>query len=176
MSQCPYAAAGLIAMKEVLKNFKGRLRFQINYIAEQKEDGTFKALHGQPEVDENIRQLCAKKHFGRRNRYLKYVWCRMETFRSDQWRTCAETGGISAKVIERCASGPEGRRLLAANLKVAKQLKISGSPTWLINNRHKAIGITAEKIKTGVCKHNKRLVGCQNTLSDETSIPSGTCR
>jgi hypothetical protein len=175
MSQCPYAAAGVLAMKEVLKNFGGRLGFQINYIAEQKDDGTFSALHGQPEVEENTRQLCVKKHYPRRNRYLKYVWCRMESYRSDQWRTCAESGGLSAAVIERCASGPQGRRLLAANLKVAKDLQISASPTWLVNRRHKATGITAEQIKTAVCKHNKRLSGCQNTLSDDASIPSGSC-
>jgi len=172
MSQCPYGVIGLNAIKEVLSNFKGRLAFEIHYIATQAEGGGFSALHGQPEVEENIRQLCAKQHYGRGNTYLDYIWCRNKDVRSDDWKPCAQ-GRISAQVIERCASGPEGKQLLARDIKTAAALGISGSPTWLANNRHKFNGVTAEAIKTEVCKHNKGLPGCDKTLSDTTDTGSG---
>jgi hypothetical protein len=174
MSQCPYGVRGLDAMQEVLKNFKGRLTFDIHYIADEQDDGSFNALHGQPEVEENIRHLCAKRYYRRRNKYLDYIWCRNRNYRSDDWKPCAK-GGISARVIERCARGKLGRRLLSRDIRVAKALKISGSPTWLANNRHKFSGITAEAIKTEVCKHNPRLPGCQNTLGETSGGAGGSC-
>jgi Gamma interferon inducible lysosomal thiol reductase (GILT) len=174
MSQCPFGVRALDAMREVLSNFKGKLRFDIHYIAEKKADGSFNALHGQPEVEENIRHLCAKKYYRRGNKYLDYIWCRNRNYRSDDWKPCA-TGGISQQVIERCASGAVGKLLLARDLKEAKALKISGSPTFLANNRHKFNGITAEKIKTEVCRHNPRLPGCGNTLSSDANAPAGAC-
>jgi len=173
MSQCPFAARGLLAMREVLKNFGGRLAFDMHYIAEESGGG-FSSLHGQSEVEENLRQLCARKYYGRRNRHLDYIWCRMADFRSNDWRTCVKAG-MSADRIERCASGREGRQLLARDLKQAKALGISGSPTWLANNRHKFNGITAEAIKEQVCKHNPGLRGCANKLSDGTDGASGSC-
>ena len=172
MSQCPYAAQAVLAMQEVLKNFPGRLDFDLHYIADQHQGG-FRALHGQSEVAENIRQLCAKKHYGKDNRYLGYVWCRFADYSSDDWQSCA-VKGISARVIERCAAGSEGHRLLAEDIRVARALGITGSPTWLANNRHTFRGISAEQIKQGLCRRNPKLQGCGNTRSD-SSTPAGSC-
>jgi len=169
MSQCPFAAQGLLAMKEVQKSFGGQLAFDVHYIAERTRDG-FSSLHGQTEVDEDLRQLCAKTLYGRNNRYLDYVWCRMNDYRSDTWQGCA-TGGISAQRIERCATSAQGRKLLKQDLQQARSLQISGSPTWLVNNRHTFNGISAEQIRQGVCEHNARLKSCEKTLSD---TPPGT--
>ena len=156
MSQCPYGVRAVNSLKEVLPHFRGRLRLDIHYIATKTASG-FSALHGRSEVEENIRQLCAKKHYGKRNRYLSYLWCRYtgNAWRSDDWKPCA-TGGISPLVIERCANGAEGRALLEQDIKLAKGLQISASPTWLTNNRHKFNGISPRQIWTGVCKRNGR--------------------
>jgi hypothetical protein len=56
MSQCPYGAQALLSMKEVLGHFKGqRIAFNVHYIADSAAGGTFSSLHGQPEVEEDIR-------------------------------------------------------------------------------------------------------------------------
>ena len=177
MSQCPFAAQALLAAKEVLDNFKGQAKLRIHFIAEQAEDGSFRALHGQPEVEENIRQLCAIKHYPNKNQYLDYIWCRNRNYRSNEWKTCAK-GMIKASVIEKCASSPAGRQLLAQRSKLAQLLQIKGSPTWMANNRFLFNGITAELIKTEFCKYNEGLKGCSNKLRDkplDTEIPSGSC-
>ncbi len=173
MSQCPFAVRGLDAMKEVLKHFKGKVDFHVHYIAKEKEGGGFSALHGQPEVEENIRQICAQKLYGRGDRYLNYIWCRNKDIRSDQWRGCAKAG-ISAARIERCVKR-QGKKLLAKDIRIAEGLSISGSPTWLANNRHKFNGITPEAIKTNLCKHNPGLAGCDAKLSDQVGQGSASC-
>ncbi|MCA9672147.1 MAG: hypothetical protein KC503_41415 [Myxococcales bacterium] len=173
MSQCPYGAQALLAMDEVLKNFKGKIKLDVHYIASKKKDGSFDALHGPSEVAENIRQLCAKKHYGKRDRYLSYVWCRAKDYRSNDWKKCA-TGKIKAKVIERCAK-KLGDKLQGSDADLASVLQIDASPTFLANNRYTFSGITAEQIKQGICKRNPKLAGCKNKLSNNSAVPAGSC-
>ena len=165
MSQCPYGVRAVNALKQVLPHFRGRLRLGIHYIATKTATG-FSAMHGQSEVDENIRQLCAMKHYARRDQYLKYIWCRFQGtgWRGNAWQKCA-TGGISPITIERCWKGAEGKQLLEQDIKLARTLGIGASPTWLANNRHTFSGISATQIWTRVCKHNKKLKGCKNPIS-----------
>ncbi len=173
MSQCPYGAMAMLAMKEVLANFKGKITFDVHFIADRKPDGKFAALHGASEVAENIRQLCAKKHYKKGNRYLDYVWCRSHSFQSNAWRACAK-GPIKPKVIERCATSAEGVDLLAKDIRLAQSLGITASPTLLANNIHTFNAISAEDIKAGICKVNKGLAGCEKTLSKAVA-PASTC-
>ena len=172
MSQCPFGVKALDAMREVLARFK-KIDFRVHYIAETKPSGGFSALHGQPEVEENIRQLCARKHFARGERYMRYIWCRNKNIRSEQWRQCA-TSGISARRIDLCVKR-HGEQLLARDLKLARDLGIRASPTWLANNRHKFSGITAEAVRRNLCKHNPGLEGCEGSLSDEVKTPGAAC-
>ena len=157
----------------MLANFKNRVNFDVHYIADKKGDG-FGSLHGQPEVDENIRQLCAKKYYGQGYKYMDYIWCRNKNYRSTDWKPCA-TGGISAAKIEKCATGDEGKKLLEEDIKVAKALSISASPTWLANNKFKFSGIAPEAIKSNVCQHNKGLAGCDKKLTEKTDVKGGAC-
>ncbi|MBU1536412.1 DsbA family protein [Myxococcota bacterium] len=171
MSQCPYGAAALISMKAVIDNFKKDIDFHVNYIANKTASG-FDSLHGQPEVDENIRQLCAVKHYPKDYKYMDYLVCRSKDYQNPTWKPCAKDG-IDVKVIEKCVK-EEGVKLLEENIKLGHALKVSGSPTWLANNRFKFQGIDAELIKTEYCKHNEKLAGCKNKLSAESKV-KGSC-
>ena len=186
MSQCPFGVKAIDAMKEVLANFGSDLKFDVHYIADKVPAGRkcrrgaeprfgFCALHGAPEVDENIRQLCAKKYYGAKNKYLDYIWCRNKNYRSNEWKSCA-TNGISADVIAKCFNSDEGKKLHEASSKLAQQLNVSGSPTWLANNRHKFSGIAADAIKQNVCSHNKGMKNCDKNLSKQSKGPAaGSC-
>ncbi len=171
MSQCPYGAAALISMKSVLDNFKKDIDFHVNYIANRTKTG-FDSLHGQSEVDENIRQLCAAKNYAKDYKYMDYVVCRSKDYRNPTWKPCAKDG-IDAAVIEKCVKD-EGTKLLEENIKLANTLQIGGSPTWLANNRHKFQGVDAERIKSEFCKRNEKLAGCKNTLSTQSKV-KGSC-
>jgi 2-hydroxychromene-2-carboxylate isomerase len=164
MSQCPYGVRALDAVKEVLQNFAGQdVALGVHYIATATPDG-IKSLHGQPEVDENVRGVCAMKHYGAKLKFMEYIWCRSPKISDADWKPCAKNG-IDPKVIERCAAGPEGKQLLEKNIKLAEALGVEASPTWMANNKYPFSGIDAETIKKNLCKHNSSLKGCDKTLS-----------
>jgi hypothetical protein len=171
MSQCPFGVQAVDAMKEVLDNFKGKIKFDVHYIADGNK-AAFNSLHGQPEVDEDIRQLCVKKHYARNNKWLDYMWCRNKDYRSTDWKPCAKEGVVAA-VVEKCATGDEGKGLLEEDIKIAKSLQVSGSPTWLANNKFKFSGIAANDIKNNICERNKGLAGCDKKLAEKANAPAG---
>ena len=178
MSQCPYGVMGLDAMKEVLKAFGDELTFAIHYIADETEDGKFNALHGQPEVDENIRELCAIKHYPEKNKYMDYIWCRNKNIRSSEWKECTGSNGIDTAVIEKCSTGAEGKKLHSADIKLAQELKIGGSPTWLINNRTTFNAIAPKDIQKQICEKNPDLAGCKVEIKADNAkaaAPAGSC-
>jgi len=176
MSQCPYGTRALDAMKPVFEAFGDNIDFKVHYIADKTDTG-FRALHGEAEVAENIRQLCAIKYYSKKHKYMDYIWCRNPDIRSTDWQKC--TGGktgIDTAKIEKCSTGEEGKALLAEDIKVAQALQISASPTWLANNRHKFSGVQPEQIKTQFCQQNEGLKGCEKTLSDTAApVPAGAC-
>ncbi len=163
MSLCPFTTRAFNSMKEVLDAFKDDgLKFNINYIANEVEPGKFTSLGRDLEVKENKRQLCAMKHYPRN--FMDYIWCRGENIRGTDWKPCAK-GPIKAAVIEKCSEGDEGIKLLSENIKAANSMGIGASPTWVINNKHKASGVEAEDIKNHICRYNPGLKGCSKTLS-----------
>jgi predicted DsbA family dithiol-disulfide isomerase len=160
MSQCPYAVRGLNAMKEVLRQFDNDIKFEIHFIAEEQGEG-FKALHGQPEVEENIRELCVIKYYPDAFKFMDYIWCRNENVRSGDWTPCTGNNGIDTTMIDLCYTGGEGKDLLREDIKIAQGLGIQGSPTWVVNGRHKFNGIDVKVIVENFCKHNKEFWGCR---------------
>jgi 2-hydroxychromene-2-carboxylate isomerase len=164
MSECPYGVMALDAMEEILDAFPS-IAFGIHYIADYNEaTGEFRSLKGQSEVDENIRQLCAIKYNPEDYQYMDYIWCRNKNLKGD-WRQCATEAGLDADQIAECFESGEGADILKEDIKVAQSLKVSGSPTWLANNKHTFGGITAEAVKTNYCRYNPGLPGCEKTLS-----------
>ncbi|MFO8070985.1 MAG: GILT family protein [Polyangia bacterium] len=183
MSQCPYGVRTVDAMQEVLENFgkdRGKIDFSIEFIGRER-DGRLTSMHGQGEVDEDKRQLCAQKHYGKNYKFMDYVLCRNEAYRKNrgkepqgnEWVACA-TGGINAEVIRKCAEGEEGEELLAASFQKASDLGITGSPNWLLNNKFEMHGRNAEAIKNGFCAKNEGLAGCEKELS--SAVPGRPSR
>ncbi len=175
MSQCPYGTKALDSMGEVLDAFQRKIDFRVHYIAGAKGDG-FKSLHGQPEVDENIRELCAIKHYPKNYKYMDYIWCRDKNIKDKNWRACTRKNGIRETVIEKCSAGEEGKTLLREDIKLAKELGFGASPTWLANNRFEFHAIPPETIKQNFCKHNQGLKGCEKKLSTKSTTPDGVCK
>lgn len=166
MSECPFGVKGLDAMKEVIDNFKkndAKLDFKINFIGDG-DANNLKAMHGQTEVDENIREICAIKNYPDNYKYMDYIWCRNKNIKDKNWQAC--TGGdtgIDTAVIEKCFNG-EGKQLLADSYAYSKAIGFGASPTWLANGKYKFSGVDPEGIKTNVCKYNK-LGGCDAKLT-----------
>jgi len=174
MSQCPYGVKALNAMAEVLKNFNNGIAFNVNFIAATEGEG-FKSLHGQAEVDENIRELCAIKNYKKNFKYMDYILCRNKNITSANWQECTGSNGINAGVIDKCFVG-DGKQILRENIKIAAGLGVGVSPTWLANNKFQFSGLSADEIKTQLCKYNKELKNCDKKLSGpEAGGAGGGC-
>ena len=176
MSQCPYGVKGLDAMKEVVENFKKAgetIDFSIHYIG----DGDAKALtsmHGAGEVDEDVREACAIKHFAKGLKYMDYIWCRDKSIRDPNWQACTGgSTGIDTDVLKKCSEGDEGRLLVQASFADSKSTGMQASPTWLANNKFKFSGIDPETIKSNLCAHNPKLAGCDVKLSGQAAPKPG---
>ena len=176
MSQCPYGTLATNSMSEILDAFKGDITFKLSYIAGQKTDGTFDSLHGAGEVAEDLRELCAAKYYPQDYKYLGYIWCRNKNITAPDWQQCATANGMDADKLKTCSEGDEGKALLADNLKIAQQLNVRGSPTFLVNNKKMFNAISASAIQGGICDSNPGLTGCALTLSNgTTTVPAGQC-
>jgi len=174
MSDCPYGREAVKALKPVLDNTEGELDYEIHYVASEKADGGFSSLHGQYEVDENIIQLCANKHSP--DVWFDYLYCRStKGVKGKDWKDCAEETGVDVDAVQTCFDDGEGEELLREDIKITKALGITGSPTWLANNRYKFGGIDSESVKTNLCKYNEDMAGCENTLSSEAGVAAGSC-
>ncbi len=168
MSQCPYGVRALDAMNDVLKAFENKIDFTVHFIP-QGDPKNLQSMHGQAEVDENIREICAAKYYGKNMKYMDYIWCRNKNIRDTNWQAC--TGGqtgIDTKVIEKCFAGDEGKKLLEQDMGVAQSLGIGASPTWVANGKFKFSGIDAASIQSSFCAQNKGLKGCEKAITSAT--------
>ena len=174
MSQCPFGIQALNSIKEVFGAIKD-MDFKVHYIADFDEaTGKFNSLHGQPEVDEDLRQICAMKYYPDSHKYMDYVWCRNKDMKPAGWQKCATDNGMDAAKLKACAEGEEGKNLLKEDIKIANELNIGGSPTWLANNKYQFGGIAAGDISGNYCKYNQGLAGCEKQLSSDTGgVPAG---
>lgn len=178
MSQCPFGLKAENAMKEVLDAFgkdPKKIDFKVHFIADVKPDGSFNSLHGQGEVDENIRQLCAMKYYPNNYQWFDYIACRNADIKNADWKKCATDSKMDAAKLEKCATGDEGKKLLTDDIKNAKDLGIGASPTWLANNKFQFSGLAPEQIKQNFCSYNKETKGCEKTLTSDVKGPQGGC-
>lgn len=127
MSLCPFGVQAENGILPVAKALEGFVDLRLHFIASEKEGGGFQALHGQPEVDENIRQLCVRKLSPAK--YMDYILERNKDYKSPDWQKAATAVKLDPAAIEKCFSGGEGAKLHAEDIKVGQERKAFGSPT-----------------------------------------------
>jgi hypothetical protein len=167
MSRCPFATQVFRAMATVIDHF-GRARtkidFSVTYIGDVAADGALDSMHGRAEIDEDLRQVCAQDLSGQGYAFVDYLACRSRDLAAD-WTACVQPP-LDVAAIRACAEGPDGQRLLAASFARSKELGFSGSPSWLLNNRHDMDGRTARAVVEAFCAQN-RLPECSRELAPE---------
>ena len=130
MSQCPFGVRAEEALAPVLNEFGERVDFQLRFIAKPTGDG-FTSLHGQPEVDEDMRQAVMAAQFPQQ--YFDYVVARASDYRNTEWQPAAIAAGMEVAAVEGFARSEAGRRLFAENIRRANELRITASPTILLD-------------------------------------------
>ncbi|MCD4666782.1 hypothetical protein K8R47_03155 [archaeon] len=205
MSQCPYGTIAEEAMYPVYKLIKNQIDFKLYFIAEiyeseetfqemiqslpenyrdrknmqcnKKEDGKYYcSLHGQPEVDENLRQICAIEHYP--DKYFSYIQCVNENYVDPEsvWESCASKFDIDTNIIKTCSEGEEGRQLLRVNIKRANELQVSGSPTLIINGKTYTGQRIPQSFQEAVCcSFNTEPETCSQEITEQVSAVDGSC-
>ena len=100
MSQCPYGLQVENVMPEVKEKLGDSLDINIEFIGLEK-DGKFNSLHGQPEIDGNMIQLCVKDT--NPEKLIDFIVCQNENNPRDLVASidkCAEKTGIDAAAIK----------------------------------------------------------------------------
>jgi hypothetical protein len=164
MSGCPFADRVLPEVDRFLDGF-GRdekaVSFAVQFIGENK-DGELSSMHGAAEVAEDERMACAQKLYPAKYEFMKYVVCRARDFKAADWAKCVPKT-MDRKKIEKCAAGEEGRKLVADSFALADSMGMTGSPSWLLNNREDMQGRDAAAITEAFCEKNP-LPACKAAL------------
>jgi hypothetical protein len=177
MSQCPYGTIAEKAISPVLDLLGDQIDFNLYFIANEVGEGSFRSLHGQPEVDEGIRQVCIMEEYPQ-DKLMDYLLCVAEDYRNVKsiWEQCANESGIDVDEIKKCADGERGKNLFSENIKVANERGVSGSPTLMINKQIYNGKRNPEGYKEGICCGFKdKPSECEETLNESVVSASGSC-
>jgi Thioredoxin len=185
MAFCPFGVQAENAMKPVVDLLGAKSNFTVRYIATIQGDtlDTVKSLHGSSEAKEDIRQLCIAKYYP--DKLWSYLLdlntkCYPDYRNTSTLNTCtanaAQKLGIDNQKIEACATGSEGLALLRSDEAITTSLKITGSPTLLINGQKYTGQRTPEAYKQAICdRFLTPPAECGVNLSTQVAGASGSC-
>jgi len=180
MWYCPYGEIAAKAIPALQTALKDDVKLDFHYIANHKwtwyTANDFESLHWVPEAEEDIRQLCIKKHYDT-NTLVNYMQTRYANSDNhwvvtDDKKLAYDANKIDAAKIDSCVENWEWGKLLAEDIKLAEELEIWGSPTWLANNKYNFWWIEASAIQIEFCKYNADLAGCKTAISNTWTNPA----
>ena len=174
MSMCPYGAKAMIATKELIDHFGNDVALNVYFIGDS-QDGELKSLHGQPEVDEDIRERCAIARYKQPKKYMGYLACRSRDYKNTDWQSCATAAGLDPAVIQACFEG-EGKKLLSDSFAVAESMKIGSSPTFIVNNTRTFNAIALGPLAKQFCQDNPGLAGCKSEIVTAEPEPAAAAQ
>ncbi|MEK6937919.1 MAG: hypothetical protein AABX04_02650, partial [Nanoarchaeota archaeon] len=132
MSFCPYGNKAEETMYPVYTALKDKVTWNIHYIV-GVSGTTVQSLHGQPEADQNEREVCVKANYGL-DAFWKFVSYVNQNCGSNGacWKDAATKNGIDAAKIESCVAA-KGLEYMKAEAAAADKAGAQGSPTLIIN-------------------------------------------
>jgi len=180
MSQCPYGAKAMIATNDLVQHFGKDVNVDVHFIGNGTET-SLQSMHGAGEVDEDVRELCAREHYKKDHQFMKYLACRSKNPRDPEWKPCAKEAGIDEAVIQKCFDG-EGKKRLAEDFGVANSLGIGASPTFIANGQRQFNAVEVAALQTEYCKDNTGLDACKteakaaDPAAAAAPVPAAACK
>jgi len=180
MSFCPFGNRAENTMLPVYNLLKDKVDWNINYIVSVSGDAV-RSLHGQPETDQNIREVCVKKEYGL-DKFWEFVIYVNENCGRDGscWEDAAKEAGADVNKIQSCFD-EEGLELMKTEAQISDEAGASGSPTLIINgvnSREVYQYENPEAYKQAICSaFNEQPNECREVLEGSTSGSSsgGQC-
>jgi len=159
MSYCPF---GVRFVDTVLKDMTTALGTYLDWkpysILSVGPDGKLQSMHGQQEVDEDLRQICIrdKQGLGKWHEYMNCfsaeIFAKAKTPQAKDWKFCAAKAGLNAADIQSCVAN-EGPRLAMNDVNMSQKYGANGSPTAVYNCNKNIVGaMPFADIKPHVCR------------------------
>lgn len=150
MSQCPYGVQAEQEFKKVIDTLGADISVNVEYIG-SGDANSLKSLHGQPEVDGDISQLCVKKYDPAK--FWTFLDCQNQNPQGipGNWESCAQKSGIDIEKVKTCLSGAEGKQLIVDSFKKSDVAGAQGSPTIVINSKQYSGKRDAKSVTRFVC-------------------------
>lgn len=167
MSQCPYGVKAEKFIIPILREQGEHVSFNLRFIVNETSEGGFSSLHGQPEVDENRRQLIISRHF--KEQFLDYLLIRAKDYYTEDWYPAAKEAGIDVTAIETLMQDKAEIEIFRNNIKYSNLKMIFGSPSLFINGK-KYIGSFSPKKKV-----QKKKVAADGTCMGGADDGAGCC-
>ena len=143
MSQCPFGAMAENSLLDAEKNklLPEGLNLEVHFIGDAKKDEkgawVFSSLHGQPEWEENARQIYISKKFP--GKFRAYLAERNKEYSSPEWKKAAAAAKVDAEDVEK--NFEEAKNMLAEDFAVTSALGISTSPSFVVDGREFMVGL-----------------------------------
>jgi len=178
MSFCPYGNQAEDIMKPVVDLLGSKINLSVHYIVSKGSDGKYLSLHGDQELNQDVREICVSKY--QQNKYWAFIEAINKSCTSQNadscWENVAKSIGIDTAKIKDCAKS-EVSSLLDKEIELTNSLSISGSPQLFVNGTEYQGNRTSEAYKTAICSaFNSAPAECQTTLSDASTSASGGCQ
>lgn len=160
MSYCPYGTQAETAAKPVVELLGADADFRVRYITTVTgtTPDSVQSLHGAPEVQEDLRQVCINQLYPDRFwNYLQFFneQCYPVAGNSAALASCrghvTAALGMDDTAIAACAAGNDTVSILAADEAAAAAAGTQGSPTLIINGVTYTGARTPEAYKEAIC-------------------------
>lgn len=172
MSYCPYGLQMEKGILPVVQALGNKINFSLKFV-----DYT---LHGQKEVDENLRQYCINKN--EPAKYQNYLACFLK---AGDFKTCLAQNAINQTQLASCVSATDQQYQITQSFKASGQAPafniykadndkygVQGSPTLVINGQTIQSGRDSASILKAICSgFNNQPSECQAQLSSTSPAP-----
>jgi glutaredoxin len=177
MSYCPYGNEAEEFVKPVYDLLGSSMNFEPHYIVSKTSDGGWESLHGEQELNQDVREICTWKY--QREKYWDFVLAANTgcdyTNVDSCWEEVAKNVGIDTEQIKTCEAN-EKDSLLENELALSNQYGATSSPTILINGMNYTGSRIAETFKKSICaSFNSEPDSCSQELSTEEGTANGSC-
>lgn len=172
MSGCPYALDLLPHADKLLHYFdrsRKNIDFHLQFIGDIGESGGLTSMHGEAEVAEDLRMICAQALYPDNYKFMEYVTCRAASFESTNWEDCVPED-MSKADLKACAEGKQGETLLRESFIVADALGVEGSPSFILNNKEDMNARRLPDMVVKFCNKND-IEACKKPLTEKEASP-----
>jgi glutaredoxin len=185
MAFCPYGIQAENAMKPVVDLLGSKADIKVHFIANVggTTPDTVQSLHGTPEAQEDLRQVCIMKYYDQKAywNYLMKINADCSSKYKDTtaydtcWKDAAKQAGIDASKIDTCSKS-EGVSLLKTDADLSSSKGVSGSPTLIINGINYNGARSPDAYKESICNAFTTVPSeCSTVLSSTATTTSGGC-